>query len=158
MVKWLAILLPVAVVALWLGARLAGGPVGFVPGGAFSAELDPDPDPDWSFAADLDSVDVQIDSDPPRTVRTGIVVFEGVPYLPVTYAPLKRWDAVVAKAPRVVLRAGGRHFARVAVPVTDAARRQTLVEAGQAKYGPPFHGSWTSGITEYFRLDPLPAD
>lgn len=42
------------------------------------------------------------------------------------------------------------------MPVTDAAQRQTLVEAGQAKYGPPFHGSWTSEITEYSRLDPVP--
>ena len=29
-----------------------------------------------------------------------------------------------------------------------------LVAAGQGKYGPPFHASWTPTITEFFRLDP----
>ncbi len=130
------------------------GPVGFVPGGAFEGALETGPEPDWSFAVDLDSVDVQIDSSPPRTVRTGIVVLDGVPHLPVTYAFLKRWDAVVAESPRVVLRADGRHFERHAVFVTDEAAHQALIAAGQAKYGAPFHGSWTSGITDYFRLDP----
>ena len=130
------------------------GPVGFVPGGAFGDELETGPEPDWSFAVDLDSVGVQIDSSPPRTVRTGIVVLDGVPHLPVTYAFLKRWDAVVAESPRVVLRADGRHFERHAVLVTDEANHQALIAAGQAKYGAPFHGSWTSGMTDYFRLDP----
>ncbi len=132
----------------------SNGPVGFVPGGAFEGEREIGPEPDWSFAVDLDSVDVQIDSSPPRTVRTGIVVLDGVPHLPVTYAFLKRWDAVVAGSPRVVLRADGRLFERHAVFVTDEAAHQALIAAGQAKYGAPFHGAWTSGITDYFRLDP----
>ena len=29
-----------------------------------------------------------------------------------------------------------------------------LIAVGQEKYGPPFHASWTSGVTRYFRLDP----
>lgn len=152
-------ILPLAVAPLacvFLGAAcFSGGPIGFVPGGAFDAPLEAAP-PNWSFAADLDSVDVEIASVPPRSVRTGIVVWRGVPYLPVTYAPLKRWDAVVERAPQVVLRADGRHFARVAVAIRDRPTLDSLVAAGQAKYGAPFHGSWTSNITAYFRLDPPP--
>jgi hypothetical protein len=128
--------------------------VGFVPGGAFEGELQTGAESDWCFATDLGSVDVQIDSSPPRTVRTGIVVLDGVPHLPVTYAFLKHWDAVVGKSPRVVLRTDGRHFERNAVLVTDETAHRALIAAGQAKYGPPFHGSWASGITDYFRLDP----
>ncbi len=143
--------------ALPLAGCFTDGPVGFVPGGAFDGPLETGPEPDWSFAADLDSVDVQIEASPPRTVRTGIVVWEGLPYLPVTYAPFKRWDAVVREAPRVVVRMEDRHFARQASFVSDEATQQALIAAGQAKYGAPFHGSWTSGITDYFRLDPTPA-
>ena len=32
--------------------------------------------------------------------------------------------------------------------------RRELVAAGQAKYGAPFHASWTSDITHDFRLEP----
>ncbi len=147
-----------SLLALLLGPLCAGclfdGPLGFVPGGAFEAELEAGDEPEWSFAVDLDSVDVQIDSSPPRTLRTGIVVLDGIPHLPVTYAFLKRWGAVVAASPRVVLRADGLLVERHAVFVTDEAAHRALLAAGQAKYGAPFHGSWTSGVTDCFRLDP----
>jgi len=150
--RLLPLLLGLLSAACW-----SDGPVGFVPGGAFEAAPETGPEPDWSFAEDLDSVDVEIASSPPRTVRTGIVVVDGVPYLPVTYAFLKRWDEVVAGAPRIVLRADGRHIQRHAVLVTDEVAHRALIAAGQEKYGPPFHAWWTTGVTRYFRLDPPPA-
>lgn len=131
----------------------ANGPAGFIPGGAFSAEIEPLPG-DWTFARDLDSVDVQIDSDPPRTVRTGIVVYDNVPYLPVTWAPLKRWPDVVRERSAVVLRADGRHFALVATPVDEPSTLAVLRRTGQDKYGPPFHARSLEHQTFYFRLDP----
>ena len=140
--------------ALLAAGCFGDGPVGFVPGGAFSGELERGAEPDWSFAAPLDTVDVQIDSSPVRTVRTGIVVHEGIPYLPVTFAPLKRWPAVLRRSPRVVLRAEGRLFERTAVPVSEPALHAALIAAGQAKYGAPFHARWAAGMTHYFRLEP----
>lgn len=143
------------VAACLVGPACQGdGPTGPVPGGTFDAEPESGAEPDWSLAAGLDTVDVQIDSFPPRSVRTGIVIMDGVPYLPVTYAPFKLWDGVVAAAPRVVLRVDSRPFERCAVAVTDENTLQALIRAGQAKYGPPFHASWTTGMTGYFRLDP----
>jgi len=133
---------------------VTGGPVGFFPGGAFSGEVERGPEPDWSFAAPLDTVAVQVNSSPPRTVRTGIVVYEGVPYLPVTYSFLKRWWSVVKQEPQVLLRADDRVFERTAVFITDEQMHAELIAAGQAKYGAPFHASWTPGVTEFFRLDP----
>ena len=91
----LAALLAWASAATALSGCFTDGPVGFVPGGAFSAELERGPEPDWRFATDVDSVDIQIHAARVRTVRTGIVVHEGTPYLPVTWSPLKRWPAVV---------------------------------------------------------------
>jgi hypothetical protein len=77
----IAVFVVIIVGALFL-ARNAEGPLAWFPGGPFSGELERGPEPDWSFAAPLDTVDVEIDSTPPRSVRTGIVVFESVPYLP----------------------------------------------------------------------------
>jgi hypothetical protein len=145
-------------VALLGSACRGNGPLGFVPGGLFEGELERGPDPDWSFAAGLDSVDVQIGGSRPRTVRTGLVVLDGVPHLPVTWAPLKRWPAVVREHPRVVLRADGRLYERHATPIDDAAERDRLRAAGQAKYGAPFHARSLAHVTYYFRLDPPAAD
>lgn len=144
----------IALVGSILFACVTGGPVGFIPGGTFVGEVERGPEPDWAFAVPLDTVAVQVSSRPPRTVRTGIVVYQGVPYLPVTYAFLKRWRFVVRDNPDVILRADGRLFERTAVLITDELFHAELVEAGQAKYGPPFHASWTPGVTEFFRLDP----
>ncbi|MDJ0788561.1 MAG: hypothetical protein QNK05_17275 [Myxococcota bacterium] len=145
---------PTLLLALLLTGCITDGPAGPIPGGTFSGELETGPEPDWSFATDLDSVDIQIFSSRPRTVRTGIVVHEGVPYLPVTWSPLKRWQWVVREEPRILLRADGRLFERRAVPIDDEAERLELVAKGQAKYGFPFHARATGGITKYFRLDP----
>jgi len=140
--------------ALILG-RSADGPVAWFPGGPFSGEIERGPEPDWSFAAALDTVEVEIGSTPPRSVRTGIVVFEGVPYLPVTLSFLKRWQHVIARSPRVVVRIGDRLFKRDATAVTDAEHLSRLIAAGQAKYGAPFHARWAAAFTQYFRLDPI---
>ncbi len=151
--------LSLVVAAAVLGVACStDGPVGPVPGGPFSLTPETGPEPDWSFATDLDSVDIQIASDPPRTVRTGIIVEGGVPYLPVTWSPLKRWQDVVREQPVILLRADGRLFERRAVPIDDEEERVRLVEVGQAKYGAPFHAEWTSDITLYFRLDPPATD
>ena len=150
----IAVLIVVIVGALFL-ARNADGPLAWFPGGPFSGEIERGLEPDWSSAAPLDTVDVQVDSTPPRSVRTGIVVFEGVPYLPVTFAPLKRWQHVVARKPRVVVRIKHRFFERQAAAVTDPDHLSKLIAAGQAKYGGPFHAVWAARFTQYFRLDPV---
>jgi hypothetical protein len=145
----------VVLVGMLFLARNTDGPLAWFPGGPFSGEIERGPEPDWSFAAPLDTVDVQLGSAPPRSVRTGIVIFEDVPYLPVTFAFLKRWQHVVARNPRVVVRINHRLFERQATAVTDAKRLSKLIAAGQAKYGAPFHASWAAGFTQYFRLDPI---
>ena len=145
--------------AWWFGVALLGsgcsgdGPLGFVPGGRFEGDLERGPEPDWTFAAELDSVDVEIGGPRPRTVRTGIVVVDGVPHLPVTWAPLKRWPAAVREDPRVILRAEGRLYERHATRIDDAAELDRLRAAGQAKYGAPFHARSLAHVTHYFRLD-----
>ena len=155
-------ILAAAVAALLLVAVIAGrfsdGPlevVPGVPGGPLSGEVSRDPDPDWSFARDLDTIELQIDSSPPRSIFTGVVVYAGELYLPVTLAPLKWWPEVVSSNPRVRVRIEGRLFELEAVPVKQGELHRKLISVGQAKYGPPFHARWAARFTRYFRLDPL---
>lgn len=133
----------------------SGGPVGFVPGGTFDATPESaGPDADWSFVIDLDSVDVEVGGARPRTVRTGVVVRDGVVYLPVTGSPFKRWPSAVRSDPEIVLRAAGRYFALLATPIEDPEELAALRRAGQEKYGAPFHAKILAGWTQYFRLSP----
>jgi hypothetical protein len=148
-----------AFVVATFGGRFSDGPLRVIPGipgGPFSGEAERGLDPDWSFARDVDPIEIQIASSPPRSIFTGVVVYEGALYVPVTLAPLKRWPEVVSSNPRVVARIEGRLFECEAVLVTAPEMLEELVAAGQSKYGPPFHATWTARFTRYFRLDPLP--
>lgn len=147
----------VAFLVAIIAGHFADGPLEMIPGGRLSGEVLRGPEPDWSFARDLDTIELQISSSPPRSVLTGVVVHEGALYVPVTLSPLKRWPAVVSANPLVRARIEGRVFERQAVPVTDPKRLQELISVGQAKYGPPFHATWVAPFTRYFRLDPVPA-
>jgi hypothetical protein len=146
--------------AAFLAAAVAGhlsdGPLEMFPGGQLSGEVERDPNPDWSFARDLDTIELQIDSSPPRSILTGVVVYRGTLYVPVTFAPLKLWPAVVSDHPRVLARMQGRLFEREAVAVTDPELLHELISVGRSKYGPPFHATWAARLTRYFRLDPDP--
>jgi hypothetical protein len=139
-----------------VGGRFSDGPLAMIPGGPLLGEVERGPDPDWSFARDLDTIELQINSSPPRSVLTGVVVYQGALYVPVTLAPLKRWPEVVSSEPRVRARIAGRLFEREAFPVTEPKLLQELVSTGQSKYGPPFHATWAARFTRYFRLDPMP--
>lgn len=148
-----------ALLAAGLAGRFSDGPLAVVPGvpgGPLSGEVIRDPDPDWSFARDVDPIELQISSSPPRSIFTGVVVYQGSLYVPVTLSPLKRWPAIVESNPRVLVRIAGRLFEREAVPVTDPELLQELIAAGRSKYGPPFHAVWAARFTRYYRLDPSP--
>ena len=140
---------------LFILACASEGPLGFIPGGPFSGILEESkPGMDWSFATDVDSVDVQVGGPQGRTVRTGFIIYEGKPYLPVTWSPLKRWPETVREEPRIVVRVGERLFALAAKPVEDQAHLEALRKTGQSKYGAPFHAQSLSGYTSYFKLLP----
>lgn len=146
-----------ACLALALLAGCVGnGPAGPIPGGSLRGVAESaTAEADWSDLAAADSVDVEISGDAPRSVRTGFVVYEGQPHLPVTWAPLKRWPDVVRRHPRVLVRIAEDIFAFEAHEVIDAERLERLRKAGQAKYGAPFHARSLNDSTFYFRLDPV---
>jgi hypothetical protein len=159
-VRTIAIAVILGIVVLFaaiLGGRFSDGPLEMipgVPGGPLSGEVERGAEPDWSFAREVDPIELQINSSPPRSIFTGVVVHGDALFVPVTLAPLKRWPEIVASDSRVLVRIEGRLFEREAVLVTDPELLRELIAAGQAKYGPPFHASWAARFTRYFRLDP----
>lgn len=157
---WLRTLLGIGVFAgfltlpvIFFFARFGDGPLGPFPGGPLHGPIRHEPEEGWAFAADLDTMEIQIGSDPPRSVTTGLIVRQGSLYAPVVLAPLARWDDVVDAHPRVTVRIAGALYARRAIPVDEPDWREVLVEAGRRKYGPLFYGSRTREFTRFFLLE-----
>lgn len=144
----------IAIGALALYARRADGPIGPFAGGPLQGEVWEGPEPDWAFAADLDTIEVQVSPRSPRSLRTGVIVHEGKLYIPTTLERIKRWHRYVLEDPRVVLRIDGRLYQRCAMRVRNRPVVKELIRAGRLKYGFPFHARRAAPYTWYWRLDP----
>jgi len=137
-----------------LVARRLDGPTGPFPGGALHGQIWRGPEPDWGFASSLDTVEVEVNPESPRSGLTGVIVHGGALYIPTTLEPIKRWHKDVVKDGRVIVRINTRLFRRCATRVEDPKLLRTLIDAGHAKYGFPYHASWAAPFTWYWRLDP----
>jgi hypothetical protein len=135
--RWLLILIGVlvaAVGAVALGARFADGPIAMFPGGPFrSGELVPDPNVDWSFAKDVQEVELESAG---RSRTTWILVLDGQGYIPcsIDFPPMKRWHQEALVQPEAVVRVGGKRYRVRLERADDPALRARLVEAAKAKY------------------------
>jgi hypothetical protein len=135
-------------------ARFGDGPLGPFPGGPLQGSLRDEPDSGWAFALRLETVAVEVDSDPPRSVTTGVLVHQGDLYLPVTFASFQRWDDVVREHPRVLVRVGDRVYERHARPVDDPDWQEELFADARERYGTLLYPEWAFDDTDFFRLDP----
>ncbi|MEN8183183.1 MAG: hypothetical protein ABFS46_11685 [Myxococcota bacterium] len=161
--RWLlgfVVFLLVLTVGVGVAARFADGAVGPVAGGAFrSGEPVPVQPDDWSFATDIEEIELQL-LEPARTRVTWIVVHEGQPYIPCGFldVPLwKQWPHEAERDGRAILRIDGRLYERQAVRVTDPGLHAELGRLAAAKYGfgdgePP-----SPDQVWYFRMEPRPA-
>lgn len=143
----------VGIAALFVLARLADGPLGPVPGGAFeSGAWVGEPVDDWGFAADEETVELQLAGD--DTSRTvWILVREGgdawVP-ASLVFPPGKTWHRRAdAGDGRAVLRIDGRRFPVTLTRTEDPAVRADLRALVEAKYGasPPGEGVWFFAVS-----------
>ncbi|MGH0029239.1 MAG: hypothetical protein ACQGVC_05585 [Myxococcota bacterium] len=139
-VRWGVIVLAALVGALLgtaFAARFADGPIAAFPGGALaSGEWVETQGLDWSFAADRDTLELQLlEPESSRTVWG--VVHEGALYVPcgVPHFTLwKQWPHHAVKDGRAVLRIDGKRYA---VSLVRAPEDERLA-AGRAtveKYG-----------------------
>jgi hypothetical protein len=138
-----------------IGARFADGPLGLLPGGALvSGELVSAREVDWSFATDLDTIELQL-VEPERSRTVWLAVRDGALYIPASmdFPPFKTWPEEAARDGRSVVRALGKRYERELVAVKDPEERSATLSILVAKY-PSAQGSVEADRLWLFRIDP----
>ena len=134
-------------VAPWLD-----GPVLHVAGGPFKQTSVPYSQLNLAALADAGSVEIEVRGLPRPSILVGVLVRDGVPYVPATLRPEeKRWPAALLEDPRMRLRSNGVVVDVIAERVTDSVLHRTLSEQGASKYAPSY---FEPDRTWYFRLQP----
>jgi len=127
------------VVALFVAARLGDGPIAILPGGPLrSGPVVEEPVADWSFAADVEEIELQLASQSiSRT--TWIAVHEGVAYIPARlgFPPGKSWHFEADRNGDAVLRIEGRRYPVSLRRLEDETRASAVQQVLRAKYAPP---------------------
>lgn len=153
-------ILSLAALALLIGvgvvARFSDGPVAIFPGGPFRSGERVMAEPDWSFARDVEEVELQL-VEPARSRTVWLVVHEGLPYVPCGFldVPLwKQWPHEVLEDGRVMLRIDGRIYERTAVKVSDPAEYAAVAALAAEKYGYRSAEAPDPDAVWFFRLEP----
>ena len=153
-IAWLLLGLAGIAALTALFARVTDGPIGPFPGGPLSAgELVTGPDPDWSFAAEIPTIELQVNPAHPLSRTVWVLVDQGDLFVPAGLASRKNWPAQAVADGHVVVRIDGKRYERQASRVTDPVRIDALRSALGRKYGmtPSPDGS---DDTWFFRLAP----
>lgn len=133
----------VGIGALFLGACFTDGPLAMIPGGPLSSgEWAAEPVSDWSFAADVEEIELQLVSQR-RSRTTWIVVHQGRAYIPVSlsFPPGKSWHLEADQRGAAVLRIEGQRYPVELTRVKDEAQAAEVFPALREKYTPPPGGS-----------------
>ena len=155
-IGWLLVVLAGAAALTAFVARHSDGPIGPFPGGPLVAgELVSGPEPDWSFAAGLPDFEIEVGAEHPRSRTVWLLVDQGELFVPAGFASHKTWPAEALADPRVVVRVGGKRYAREATRVTDPARIERLRNALGRKYGMRPKAD-ASDDTWFFQMEPRP--
>lgn len=147
--------------ALFALPRLAGGPLGPLPGGRLAGPEAPCPDPargGFDFARGVRQVQVEVRPGRPRSVTTWALVREGALYVPADWlTPWKTWPHLALEDPRVRVRIDGRVYACRATRVRDAEAIARLRRQAAAKYDVDPRGRAAQVQVWWFRLGPRAA-
>ena len=129
---------------LYFGARLhdgplASGPFALIPGGPLrSGELFQLPVNDWSFAVDVDVIELQLESQNiSRT--TWILVKDGAAYIPCSlgFPPGKKWYVHAQQDGRAVLRIQGKRYPVTLTKDESPSFAELALAEVTRKYGSP---------------------
>lgn len=147
--------------AAWAAPRLAGGPLGPLPGGRLAGPEAACPAPaEGGFAAARGVRQVQLEVRParPRSVTTWALVQGGALYVPADWlTPWKTWPQLALEDPRVRVRVAGRVHRCCASRVEDPARIRALRRATAAKYDVDPEGRAARVEVWWFRIAPCAA-
>lgn len=138
-VRWLVrivVALAALIALLFVGARFHDGPLGPIPGGPLlDGELVSAPVTDWSFASDVEEIELQLESES-RSRTVWVLVTQGQAYVPCALGtpPGKRWHERAAQDGRAVLRIDGRRYPVTLVRTDDPALGDALRAEVERKY------------------------
>jgi len=119
--------------ALLLACR--GGPLGPLPGGRLEG-ADSACSADFSFASEVESVELEVRPQDPYSVTAKAVVVQRGLYLPANFAnPLTRWPFHAATHSEVRVRVAGKVYACHATRITDEELQSRLRGEAERKYG-----------------------
>ena len=137
-------------------ARFLDGPLGMLPGGPLvSGERVETPVEDWSFAAETETIEMQLmGDDTSRT--TWIVVHDGRSYIPCSlgFPPGKKWYRRADRKGDARVRIDGRLYPVHLRRVRDEKLSSELKEAVGAKYG---GGPPSGSEVWFFAIEPRPS-
>lgn len=138
-IRWLVRLvlgLVLGIAALAFVARFLDGPIGPIPGGPLhGGALVAEPVSDWSFAADVEEIELQLDAQSVSRT-TWILVHEGRAYIPAAteFPPGKSWHRAALEDGRATLRIQGRRYPVTLTRVDDEALAEAVRGVAEAKY------------------------
>ena len=125
-----------AVVLVVVGARFHDGPLGPLPGGSLTRGiLVTEPVRDWTFAADVQEVELQLESQS-KSRTTWIVVHQGKAYIPAATAfpPGKTWHRAALDDGRAIVRIAGKRYPVTLVKLEDPPLFTAVIEVAKQKY------------------------
>ena len=108
------------------------GPLVLFPGGRLSGNVKPAPT-DWSFAADVEVIQIETRPDDPYSVNLWGVSHDDTFYV-MSGDPESGWAANLLADPRLRLKVCDDLYEMRATPVEDAATRAAVLAAVEAKY------------------------
>ena len=135
--RWLGIAVAavvLGVLSVLVAARFHDGPIGPFTGGVFRSGEPAAPPADWSFAAAVDTLELELPPELGRSITTWLVVQDGKLYVPCGLASGKRWPHAVLRDGRVRVRLQGKVYELEARRVDDPATLSSVVPVLVAKY------------------------
>jgi hypothetical protein len=145
----------ILVALLFVGARFHDGPFGPIPGGPLvNGPLVTEAVGDWSFAADVQEIELQLDSQS-KSRTVWIIVDKGKAYVPaaVAFPPGKTWHHAALADGRAVLRIAGKRYPVMLTKVEDQTLLNAVREVGMSKYpARPSGDVWAFAVTSRPKL------
>ena len=150
--------------ALWLTlvvlCTLACGPVGPFAGGALRGPVGDPVVSDWSFAAKVETAQLETRPDDPHSVNTWFATIDDRLYVPTSMIlgpkqPSERsWVSRVEADPRVRIRLGKTVYERIARRVDDPSEYDAARSALEARYEIAPEDRDPERVIWIYRLDP----
>ncbi len=128
-------------IVLLIVLRITGlNPHERVPGLWLTGDLNTSPVTDWSFAGNVQTVNVQTKSWYllPHSVTTWCIAYNDQLYLATTGGGVRSWPLNVARDPHVRLRIENQLYDRTLSVVTDPAESAAVLQLRAKKYAQPY--------------------